>query len=152
MDTSKLVKWVIVLAVIFVAWKYGLPWVKAKTSGSSSTAQVSSDNSCISIADRASEVWGSGIGKFVNPPYDLDAWSSLSASVNSSIVATSTACGCPAESCTKVQSAMRDLHALVSDMDSAIRSGQPPAGDIVQRQAAIDAQLDTARELVKAGK
>ena len=151
MDTSKLVKWVIVLAIVFVGWKYGLPWIKAKTSGSSS-GTASTDNSCISIADRASEVWGAGIGKFVNPPYDLVAWSSMSASVNSSIMATSTACGCPAESCIKVQSAMKDLHTLVADMDSAIRSGQPPAGDIVQRQAAIDAQLDTARDLVKAGK
>src|SRR5260370_24512385 len=151
MDTSKLVKWVIVLAIVFVGWKYGLPWNKAKTSGSSS-GTASTDNSCISIADRASEVWGGGIGKFVNPPYDLDAWSSLSASVNSSIVATSTACGCPAESCSKVQSAMKDLHSLVSDMDAAIRSGQPPAGDIVHRQSAIDTQLDAARGLVKAGK
>lgn len=149
---SKLVKLVIVAAVVFVAWKYGLPWIQGKTSGGSAATHASTDNSCISIADRASEAWGAGIGKFVNPPYDLDAWSSLSASVNSSIVATSTACGCAEESCTKVQSAMRDLKSLVSDMDSAIRSGQPPAGDIVQRQSAIDAQLDSARELVKAGK
>src|SRR5260221_8336287 len=108
MDTSKLVKWVIVLAIVFVGWKYGLPWIKAKTGGSSS-GTASTDNTCISIAGRASEIWGSGIGKFVNPPYDMDAWSSMSASVNSSIVATSTACGCPEESCQKVQSAMRDL-------------------------------------------
>src|SRR5258708_34191974 len=141
MDTSKLVKWVIVLAIVFVGWKYGLPWIKAKTSGSSS-GTASSDNSCISIADRASEVWGSGIGKFVNPPYDLDAWSSLSASVNSSIVATSTACGCPAESCSKVQSAMKDLHTLVSDMAPAIASGKPPAGSSAHPQSAIDAHAD----------
>jgi hypothetical protein len=152
MDSSKLVKWVIILVIVFAGWKYGLPWIQSKTSRSSSSGTASTDNTCISIAGRASETWGSAIGKFVNPPYDMDAWSSLSASVNSSIVATSTACGCPEESCQKVQGAMRDLKTLVSDMDSAIRSGQSPGSDIVQRQSAIDDQLDAARELVRAGK
>jgi len=152
MDAGKLVRWIVVVAVIFVAWKYGLPWVKEKTSHSSGATQVTTDSSCLSIADRAAETWGSGIGKFANPPYDMSAWSAFSASVNSQIVATEVACGCASESCAKVQSAMKDLHSLVSDLDSAIRSGQPPNGDIVQRQAAIDAQLDTARDLVRAGK
>jgi hypothetical protein len=152
MDAGKLVKWIVVIAIVFVAWKYGLPWVKEKTSHTGATQASASDSPCISIADRAAETWGSGIGKFANPPYDLNAWSAFSASVNSQIVATETACGCASESCTKAQGAMHDLKGLVSDLDSSIRSSQPPSGDIVQRQAAIDAQLDTARDLVRAGK
>jgi hypothetical protein len=152
MDMSRLVKLVVVVAVLFCGWKYGLPWIKAKTGSSSSSSASSSDNSCISNAERASQVWGSGLAQFANPPYDLNAWSAFSASVNSSITASETACGCAQESCAKVQSAMKDLKSLVNDMDSSIRSGQPPAGDLVQRQADIDAKLDSARDLVRAGK
>ena len=47
---------------------------------------------------------------------------------------------------------MRDLRALVSDLDTAVRNGSPPPSDAVQRQESIDRQIDEATELVRAGK
>ena len=47
---------------------------------------------------------------------------------------------------------MSDLRGLVSDFDTAIRSGSSPGQDAVQRQEQIDRQIDDARELVRAGK
>jgi hypothetical protein len=149
---ERLIKAVVAIVIIFALWKYGVPWVKTKMGGSSTTSSSSTDNSCLANAEKASQVWGSGLAQFANPPYDVNAWSAFSASVRSSITASQTACGCAQESCTKVQSAMKELDSLLNDMDSAIRSGQPPSGDIVQRQADIDAKLDSARDLVRAGK
>ena len=47
---------------------------------------------------------------------------------------------------------MRDLRSLLSDLDSAIRNGSAPPSDLVQRQEAIDKQIDEAAELTRAGK
>ena len=47
---------------------------------------------------------------------------------------------------------MRDLRSLSSDLDSAIRGGTPPPSDLVQRQEAIDKQIDEAADLTRAGK
>ena len=46
---------------------------------------------------------------------------------------------------------MRDLRSLVSALDSTIRNGSD-ASDLVQRQEAIDNQINEAGELARAGK
>jgi hypothetical protein len=51
----------------------------------------------------------------------------------------------------KARDALHNLRALVADVDTAVRGGAPPS-DVVQRQSAIDAEFDVARELVRAGK
>jgi len=154
MEGSKLVKLLLLAAILFGAWKYGPPWIKQQTSHNTVEASAASGavGSCIANAERASSAWGSGIGRFANPPYDVDAWAGFRADVDAKIATADTSCEGSAESSQKARGAMRDLRSLVADLDSAIRSGAPPAGDIVQRQGDIDAQLDAARELVRSGK
>jgi hypothetical protein len=156
MDLSRIVKWVVILALLFVVWKYVIPWVKDEGSGfdKSSSASKSSggDQSCIASAERASNTWGSGLGRFVNPPYDLGAWSNFRGDVDAKINAADADCSCGAESCQKVKNAMSELRSLVGDFDTAIRNGSSPGQDAVQRQEQIDRQIDDARELVRAGK
>lgn len=156
MDASRLIKWVLILVVVFAAWKYGRPLLQRATSSSTSSASASGasggDSSCISAAERASNAWGSGIGRFVNPPYDLNAWSEFRGSVEEKISSAESACSADSDSCRKAQSAMRDLRSLVSDLDGSIRNGSAPPDGIVQRQEAIDNQLDAARDLVREGK
>jgi hypothetical protein len=151
MDLSRIVKWLVVVIVAFLAWKYLSPrFLKQHTATTEPGGFVNS--SCIGAAEKASETWGGGVGKFVNPPYDLDAWQIFRSDVDSKIANAEGQCACVAESCHKVQSAMHDLRNLAGDLDSALRAGTPPGSDIVQRQEAIDRQLDEARDLVKSGK
>lgn len=154
MDFGRIVKWLLIIAVVVVAWKAGKPLLDRSTSSpsSSSSSSASGDSSCISAAGRASDAWGGGIGRFVNPPYDLNAWSEFRGGVEDKIATAEAACSCDDESCRKVQSAMRDLRSLVADLDGAIRAGGAPPDGIVQRQEAIDNQLDAARDLVRQGK
>lgn len=153
MNASKLVKLLIVVAILFVGWKYGLPWLKKQTAhATQASATGSASSSCISDAERANEAWGSGLGRFANPPYDVDAWTAFRTDVEAKIAAAESSCGDASESSKKARDAMRDLRALTADMDSAIRSGAAPSSDIVQKQGNIDAQLDAARDLVRAGK
>jgi hypothetical protein len=153
MDASRLLKWVVIAAIVFAAWKIGIPWIRQQTSHvSSGSAASSPDNSCIAAANRASSAWGSGLGRFTNPPYDLDAWSTFSTGIGSKISDAESGCGCAAESCGKVRDAMRDLRSLLTELDQSIRNGTPPPADIVQRQDSIDSRIDEARDLVRAGK
>jgi len=156
MDLSRIVKALVALIVIFAIWKYVIPWAKEEMGGSTASKVISSsgggDENCVDSAARASEAWGSGLARYVNPPYDLDAWSSFKSDVDSKIRTAEADCRCQQESCQKVRSAMTELRNLAGDLDSAIRSGGSPGQDVVQRQEIVDRQIEEARDLVKAGK
>ena len=147
---DRIVKLVVVAAIVFVAWKYVVPWVK-KQGGGGETVVAGGGASCVRSAERASEAWGSGLSRFVNPPYDAGAWSSFRGDVESKINAAEADCDCQVDSCGKAREAMRDLRSLVSDLDSTIRNGSS-ASDFVQRQEAIDNRINEASDLARAGK
>lgn len=153
---GRLFKWIVILLVAFVIWKYVIPWIKgeANSFGKSSSAvgSASASSPCVSSAERASSAWGGGIGRFVNPPYDMAAWGSLKSDIDSKISQAESDCSCSEDSCQKAKSAMGDLRTLVGDLDAAIRNGTSPGQDLVQRQEQIDNQIDAARDLAGAGK
>ena len=152
MDFGRIVKIVVIVAVLYVAWKYGLPWLQRQGSGGGSTTSSSAQSGCPAAAARASEAWGSGLHTFVNPPYDIAAWSSFHDSVESKIASAESECSCGDRSCDKARAAMHDLRSLLSDLDTSIRNGSPPPSDLVQRQETIDKQIDEAGDLTRAGK
>ena len=150
-----IVKWLLLIAVIIVAWKYVVPWLEKETGSaktSTSTSGGSGGSSCVASAERASAAWGGGLGKFVNPPYDVEAWSNFRTEVDSRINVADEACGCPDESCEKVRGALRDLRGLISELDTSIRGGTHIEADVVRRQEAIDLDIEKAGDLVKDGK
>lgn len=150
MDLGRIVKWLVIVGLVVFAWKVAVPWVKEK-GGNDGVVVAQSDSSCVSAAERASEGWGSGLGRFVNPPFDAEAWSRFQGEVESSISAAESACSCAAKSCTTTREAMRELRGLVSEMGSALRAGSSPPSDVVQRQEAIDNKIANARALVQSG-
>jgi len=151
MDTNRLLKWIIVIVLAIVAWKYGLPWVKEHMRGSVATSS-SPESSCTTTAQHASEIWGSGLHRFANPPYDIAAWSDFRSGVESEIAKAQTECRCSQQSCETTRGAMSDLRSLVSEFDTAIRNGSPPPDNAVQRQESIDTTIETAAALARGGK
>jgi hypothetical protein len=151
MQTRTLIKLVIVAAVVIVIWKKGLPWLNEHQS-TTSTNTSSPDNTCVSLAESASETWGSSIGRFVNPPYDLAAWDDFRSRVEQRIRNAEGKCSCAADSCTTARAAMNDLRSLVQEMDRSIHDGSPPPSDAVQRQESIDNAINSAHDLVRQGK
>lgn len=160
MNLSRIIKWVVILGVIFVLWKFVVPKVKSNSSTSSTTTSAtvapasaaSLGPGCSVAAGRASDAWGSGLKSFVNPPYDIGAWSSFRNDVESMISRAESECNCNSESCDKGRGAMKELRSLISDMDGSIRNGTEPPGDLVRRQDSIDTQINEARDLTRAGK
>ena len=150
MQGKTLIKLLIVAAIAVFVWKKGIPWWNEHHSGTSATSAA--DDSCVSAAVEASEAWGSSIGRFANPPYDLSAWGDLQSRVEHDIRNAEGKCRCMADSCTTAGTAMSELRSLVNELDGSIRSGGPPPSDAVQRQEAIDNAINSARDLAHQGK
>ncbi len=151
MTVKGLVQLIVVIAIVFFIWKKGVPWYEHRHAASSASSSAP-DDSCVAAAEAAGEMWGSGVGHFANPPYDLTAWSDFRSGVEQRARSAEGKCLCAAESCTAAKTAMNDLRALANDMDSSLRSGSPPPSDLVQRQESIDNGINSARDLVKQGK
>lgn len=151
MDTNRLLKWIVVIVLAVVAWKYGVPWVKQHLPGSVA-ASSSAGSSCTTTAQHASETWGSGLHRFANPPYDMAAWSDFRGGVESEIAKAQTECSCSQQSCETARGAMGDLRSLVSEFDTSIRNGSSAPDNAVQRQESIDTTIETAAALARGGK
>jgi len=149
---NTLVKLVIAGVIALVIWKKGVPWWQEGPGRQASKPPVAADDSCVDAAERASEVWGSGLRAFINPPYEMAAWESFRSRTQEAIESAEQRCTCGESSCAASRGAMGGLRALVADMDGSIRTGSPPPADVVQRQEAIDNGLTSARELVREGK
>ena len=148
-----LVTWVIVIAIIVLVWTKGIPWWKehhGTSSTSSATASPGAD--CASAAAAAGETWGSGVGRFANPPYDTSAWEDFRSRVETQARRAEEKCLCADSSCSTAKGAMRDLRSLIAEMDSSLRGGLPPPSDLVQRQEAIDNAISSAHDLAQQGK
>jgi hypothetical protein len=146
------VKVAVVVVIAVLIWKKGVPWWKEHHPGSAATSTSSADEGCVSAAESASETWGSGLGRFANPPYDLGAWDQFRSNVEQRIRSAEGKCSCGNESCLKTKAAMNDLRSLVGELDGSIRAGSPPPSDAVQRQEAIDNAINSARDLARQGR
>ena len=152
MDLSRIVKWIVIAAILFFGWKFAGPKLQnALSSSSSEESEGGTETPCVSAAAQASETWGSGIGRFVNAN-DSTAWSTFRGTVEGRIGAAESACSCSEQSCETARAAMRDLRGIVSDLDDAFRSNSSPPTDLVQRQESVDNQIDAAREQVREGR
>jgi hypothetical protein len=155
MDLGKLIKWIVIAALVVVAWKTLGPKIKAKLDSSTrseSSATSGAGSVCVNGAAAASEQWGSGLARFVNPPYDLDAWGRFRGDVEARIARAQAQCGCAEESCRTAKNALSDLRGLVSELDTAIRTGGSTPSDIVRRQEAIDNAIEEARGQIRTAK
>ena len=146
---SRLIQLAILIALLYFAYQW---YVKHHSSSTSSTTTASAGDSCTPYADSAANRWSIGIGRFVNPPYDMAAWDSFRSDVDSRIGEAESHCSCAEASCAKAKEAMSGLRGMVSDVDGMIRNNSAPPSDIVQRQERVDNLVDEAKELVRQGK
>ena len=149
MDLGRIVKWLVILALIFFVWKMAMPWIQKKSAPAAAQSGQAADTPCVRAAAEASERWGSGLSRFASTTSETTEWQTFRGMAEGRIGSAESACGCDTPSCAKARDALRDLRGIVSDMDSALRSGSAPPGDVVQRQEAVDNTINEARSLLK---
>lgn len=152
MDARRLFKLAVIVALLIFGWKMLGPRIQSKLDSAGSPSTAGAGSACADRAAGASDAWGRGLARFVNPPVDLDAWGSFRAGVEAQISLAQAACGCAEESCRQAKSALSDLRSLIAEFDTAARSGMAPPSDAVQRQEAIDEAITSAGELARAGR
>jgi hypothetical protein len=155
MDFGKLLKWIVIVALLVFGWKTLGPRIKEKLDSSTrseSPAVSSAGSGCVQLAAAASDEWGSGLSRFINPPHDLDAWGRFRTGIETKISRAQAQCRCSDDSCTRAASALADLRGLIGEMDMAIRGDSSPPANLVQRQESIDNAIEEARGLVRSGK
>jgi len=141
-----LIIWAIVITVAWFAWNW---YKKQPHTNTVATAGASAAQSCTSEASAAADAWGSGVGRFANPPYDTSAWDGFRSDIESRARRAEEKCICSETACTTARNAMADLRSLMNEMDQSLRSGSPPPSDLVQRQEAIDNAVNSARDQAK---
>jgi hypothetical protein len=146
-----LIKLIVAVVIVLLIWKKGVPWWEQRRGASATKATASAGQSCVELAEKASNDWGAGIGRFANAPYDLTAWGEFRTRTDVAIAHAQSQCACAEESCRKARQAMGDLRTLVSELDSSIRVGTPPPDGLVQRQEQIDNTINEARAAVQGG-
>jgi hypothetical protein len=139
----------IILILIVVAGWYLWTHYGQRHTDIAATAGATAAQSCASAAAAAADTWGSGVGRFANPPYDTSAWDDFRSRVEEQARRAQEKCLCAETACTTAKNAMSDLRSLVAEMDTSLRSGSPPPSDLVQRQEAIDHAVNAARDQAK---
>ena len=135
----------VVVVLAFLIFK----WWKNHQAAPTAAAGASPSQECAAAAGAAGDAWGSGVGRFANPPYDAAAWDEFRSRIEKQARQAQEKCLCGDAACNTAKGAMSDLRSLVNEMDSALRSGSPPPSDLVQRQEAIDNAINAAREAAK---
>ncbi|MEO8215939.1 MAG: hypothetical protein ABI718_02540 [Acidobacteriota bacterium] len=150
-----LFKTVALVVIVLFAWKKGLPWFHENFRPTDEHSSIGdsgrSGSLCVDRATNASNELGSGVGRFVNPPYDIAAWDTFRIRVDTRTTDAEAACSCSSDSCNRAQEAMGNLRTLTQQLDAAIRNGTAPPGDIVHTQDTIDQGIEAARRIASRG-
>ena len=152
MDLRKLVKGLIFLLVVVVAWKEGWPQVKAmltkgESSVSSDVAGEGLDSRCIRLAAEVAQDFGDGVSKYGRDRSDTAGWTRFAGRIQSRAERARNFCDCPSDACAKAKSALVQLDSLIQRTDGMVRGSTEvmfnPATDMEE----IYDKLDQARSL-----
>ena len=149
---KKIIGLAVMIAVAVFLWKEGRPWIERQINQLGISEDDTPTVTCAAQAESASLAWGSGIGRFVNPPVDESAWNAFRSRIDGQILQARGYCKCSEPSCARARQALGELEDLVRSFDAAVRNGSPPGMDAVTRQESLDLKIEEAMALAKQGK
>ncbi len=153
MDLRKLVKWLIFLLVVVIAWKEGVPRLKAilassgATSISSEVADESLDNRCIRLATETAQDFGAGVSKYGRDRSDTAGWMSFAGRIQKRVESARNYCDCPSDACEKAKSALVQLGSLIQRTDGMVRGSTEVTFNPATDMEEIYDKLDQAKSL-----
>ncbi len=154
MDLRKLVKWLVLLLIVVVAWKEGWPRLHALLSESvhATTAAVEDEDlasRCIREAANAAQDFGDGVSKYGRNRADNSDWMRFAGRIQHRVESTRNLCDCPGEACERANSALVQLESLIQRTDGMVRGSTDVVFNPATDMEEIYDKLDQARSRLK---
>lgn len=145
---SRIVKVVVVIAIVYFGYTQVVPWVKSVGGGSGATDSGFSDGGasrCIDLAGRASSTLGSELRQYTKPPFDLVDWSATVNKVEMKIYEANSNCRCSAPGCNEARQALSEIKSLLVTFDGMVRGDTSGFTNPAAQLQEADRLLDEAR-------
>jgi hypothetical protein len=147
---------IVVAALGYAFWVYGLPWVQRQTGQArppTSSAARGPGGACVQLAARASEDLHDRMLDTSPALMDDASWSSLVDEVDSGLQQARLACACKLESCAAARPALAALDSIFA----SVRGGQARTSQSIpleqgRRYESANQQLWEAYELARDGR
>lgn len=161
---SPIVGLIQLLVAIVIAWfavTEGWPWLRerldrtagdrpAVSAGAGDTAN-SEAGRCLDRAESASSTLAGALRTFRSPPYDREAWGSVSLEIAGTLGEADDACRCGHPACREAAAAIGALRELHTTADGMIRGEPTTTGNLGTLRARSQDHLDRARDLFRSG-
>jgi hypothetical protein len=147
---DKIVKLLVFLVVVYLAYSVGLPWIKGLLGSSSGTLRgdAGEEALCVGAAERAVDAFGERLSRF-SPPIDADAWEAAVSRSRDEIAEAERGCGCAYEACREASRALSSLEDMVTDYDGSVRDGRGIPANGARRLEGLYDTLERARTLAR---
>ncbi len=140
----RIVRLLLVLAVIVFGVSRGLPWVMSQLDSTRGINTDSQGGTCVAHVQLARDDFGKAARSMRNPPYDLELWDDLTLQLENQLAEADSNCGCALESCRRGQAASEGLRQLIDTYSEGIR-GETLVLNLANRIERVDDLLDEAR-------
>lgn len=123
---DRIVKLLVVLVVVYLAYSVGLPWLKGLLDGSPASLRgdASEEALCAGEAERAVDAFADRLVRFASPPIDAADWEAAVSRSLDEIAEAERGCKCPHEACTEASRALSRLEEMVTDFDDSVGAGR----------------------------
>ncbi len=145
----RVIRLVLVLAVLAFGISRGLPWVTAQLGSTRGLDTGSQSGHCVSLVQLARDDFGKAARRNRNPPYDLERWDSTVYGLETTLAQADSECTCVTEGCRRGQNASEALRNLIDAYSEGLR-GERMLLDLTQRIARLDEKLDEAKAAARA--
>lgn len=127
MDLRKILKWLVLLMLVVVAWKEGWPRLQAKladsgraTSDLAATGGNDADR-CVREAANAAQDFGDGVSKYGRDRSDTAGWMHFAGRIQYRVQEARGICDCPGDACARAAEALGRLDSLIQRTDGMVR-------------------------------
>ncbi len=154
MDLPKLARWLLVALVVLVAWKEGLPRLRARLAASDRTtagAGVADDDAerCVRDAAAVAREFGEGFPPFAENRGDTAGWMRFAGQLQVRLRDAQARCGCAGEACDRAAEALGRLDSLIQRTDGLVRGSPEALFNPATDMETIDELLDRARDALR---
>ncbi len=154
MDLRKIVKWLVFLLIVVVAWREGWPRLQAMLSGSFHTAAASVEDeslaeTCIREATATVQAFGDGVSTYGRDRSDTAGWMRFAGRIQRRAGSARNLCDCPGEACSRAKAALVQLDSLIQRTDGMVRGSTDVVFNPATDMEEIYDKLDQAKSRLR---